>query len=699
MDTDSVDTLFSKIATLENYQKELKEKLSKIEKDIENKKLEKLNEFWSKEEKNFNNENFFKTINELKKKINNQVQIKSIEHIFQYIPFDSSYTNVFISGDFNNWDMTEMKRDYSNKDIKFISKFTLEKGFEYAYCFFSNGERLIDFNQPAKSISYKDNQEYNYIDIVDEKGKFTQFDKIKVIKGNDAKKHIESLITIKGNEDEFTNNVFQLNDIIYQKKIELMNQKNKFSTEISSKYNSIMQESKEEIKNTFETFISKFKNRIIVYENGNYIINDLNRRDGKINAIRLYDPNGIKIDIKQQIIFRYYSSIPLKSLFKSSYILSKLESDIIIKDHEQDKSNYLKILYQLQQDIYNPKEKEIIPYRIEPSNVDIGEYDLEIQDNLIRNVRHKQTQSFVIFESKMVGDSQKSGLVSNDPIKVYTTLYNKDILNILHIHLNDTSQEITIDSEFLEKNENILNHKIFTTDATGRRLTYKLIFKQYKLIKIFYCMSIDFIDEPPFQEIKFPKNGFIKIIKGEFKNYYGKIKEFPLGMLARKDNEETELKKMKSFEEKKEGYCGDRHLDGLPGFVLVEIMFYPGNEIKEMKDYIKRSLPICHLVPLNPKEEIKFEKSIVLQNNSKVMEFYNLALELEKYLNEPKLLEELDFEKSKEILESAARLHYDTSKNLDEDLEEKIKFAVEIKGKIIPVLQHRIRFLVFSSKK
>jgi predicted nucleic acid-binding OB-fold protein len=153
------------------------------------------------------------------------------------------------------------------------------------------------------------------------------------------------------------------------------------------------------------------------------------------------------------------------------------------------------------------------------------------------------------------------------------------------------------------------------------------------------------------------------------------------------------------LKKKKEGYCGDRHLDGLPGFVLVEIMFYPGNEIKEMKDYIKRSLPICHLVPLNPKEEIKFEKSIVLQNNSKVMEFYNLALELEKYLNEPKLLEELDFEKSKEILESAESINYDMFKNLDEDLEEKIKFAVEIKGKIIPVLQHRIRFLVFSSKK
>ena len=185
-----------------------------------------------------------------------------------------------------------------------------------------------------------------------------------------------------------------------------------------------------------------------------------------------------------------------------------------------------------------------------------------------------------MFESVNVGDGQKAGLVANDPIKVYTTLYNKDILNILHIHLNDTSQEITIDSEFLENNENILNHKIFTTDVSGRRLTYKLIFKQYKLIKIYYCMSIDFIDEPPFQEIKFSPNGYVKIAKGEFKNYYGKIKQFPIGMLARKDNEETELKKMKSFGEKKEGYCGDRHLDGLTGFVSIEIKFYPGDEIK-----------------------------------------------------------------------------------------------------------------------
>ena len=695
---DSVDTLFSQIQTLKNEEKELQEKLSKLKKDIDNKKLEKLNEYWS-EGKNSNNENFFNTIKELKQKINDQIEIKSIEHTFQYIPLDLSYTNVFISGDFNNWDMTEMKKDYSSKENKYISKFTLKKGFEYAYCYFLNGERFIDFNQPFKNISYKDNGEYNYIDIEDEKGKFIQFEKINVKKGNDAKKNIESLINIKGNEDDFTNNVFQLNDLIYQKKIELMNKKNQFSTQIKSKYNSRQQESKEEINNLYNNFITNFKNRIIVYENVNYIIIDLNMFDRQLRVLRLYDPNGIKIDIKQQMKFRFYKKISLNTLFKSSYILSKLESDIIRKDHEDDKTNYIKIFYQLQQDTKNELEKDLIPYRIEPSYVDINQYNLEIKDNLIRSVTHKQSQCFVFFDTKMIGDNQKSGLVSNDPIKVYTTLESKDILNILHIHINDISEEITIDSIFLEKNDNILNYKNFTTDVTGRRLNYKFIFQNYKLIKIFYCMSIDFIDEPLFQEIKFSKNGFIKIIKGEFKNYYGKIKEFPIGMLARKDNEETQLKKMKSFEEKKEGHCGDRHLDELPGFVSVEIMFYPGNEIKEMKDYIKRRLPICHLIPLNPKEEIKFEKSIVLQNNSQVMKFYNLALELEKYLNQPKLLEEFDLEKIKEILQNAESINDEIFKNLEEDLEEKIKFAVEIKGKIIPLLQNRIRLLFFSSKK
>ena len=127
-------------------------------------------------------------------------------------------------------------------------------------------------------------------------------------------------------------------------------------------------------------------------------------------------------------------------------------------------------------------------------------------------------------------------------------------------------------------------------------------------------------------------------------------------------------------------------------------MFYPGDEIKEIKDYIKRSLPVCHLIPLSPKEQIRFEKSIVIQNNSEVMNYYNDAKELEKYLNNQKLLDALNLDKIKEILVMAEKINPDV-KNLEDDLVDKIKFAVEIKAKIIPILQQRIRLLVFSSKK
>ena len=697
MENDSVDTLFEKIKNLENEESQLYDKLENLEIEIENKKLSELQKFWSKNEDEKEEKEFIKTINDLKTKIKNCLELKSIEYTFQYIPFDSSFSNVYISGDFNNWNMTEMNKVDNTDELKFNCNFNLEKGFEYAYCFFSNGERLIDFNQPSKNISYKENEEYNYIDIPDDNGKFIQFNKDKFSMENNVNNNSENLIKIKGNENDFINSVLQLNDMIYKKKNILLNQNDILTDEINAKYNSSKNEYSNDIEKDYNEFIEKFKGRIIVYENINYIINDLNIEDFTIKGIRLYDSNGIKVNISKQIEFNTYTFIPIQSIFNSSYILSKEESEKIIKAQKNDNSNYIKILYQIQQNIDNPNEKELIPYRIIPSNVDINEYDIEIKDNLIKTIYHKQNNSYIIFESIMVGDNQKSGLESNDPIIVYTTLYNKDILNILHIHLNDTSEEITIESEFLENNENILNHKIFTTDITGRRLSYKLIFKQYKLIKIYYCMSIDFIDEPPFKEIKYSPNNYVKISKGEYKNYYGKIIEFPMGMLARKDKENTKIEKMKSFSEKKEGYCNERHLDSLPEFVLVEIMFYPGSEIKKIKDNIKISIPVCHLIPLSPKEEIRFEKSILLENNNEVMEIYNIGKELEKYLNNEKLLDEFDLNKIKEILNLAEKINNDF-KNLDDDLDDKIKFAYNIKGKIIPILQQRIRLHVLSLK-
>ena len=362
--------------------------------------------------------------------------------------------------------------------------------------------------------------------------------------------------------------------LISEEKKRISNERNKALDKAEKNLGAIKVENDPKLNTLIDQFEKNFKNRIIVNKNLQYKIKFFDRREKNIKALLLYDSNGIKVDEKQSEKTKFYSTIELKDLFETCYILSQEESDLVLANYIEDKKKFLKILYQLQFDKRYPMEKEIIPYRIEPNYIDINDYNLTIKDNSITFVENKQNRVFVTFDSLLIGDGKATtGLVSTSLIKVYTTLYSKDILNILHIHLNDTSQEITIDSEFLEKDENVLNHKVFLMDATGKRLTYKLIFKDYKLLKLYYNVSNDFIDEPPFEEIRINPNHFVKIIKGEYKNYYGQVKDFPIGMLARKDKDLGDLKRMTSSGFQKEGYCPDRHLEELPGFVSVVILF------------------------------------------------------------------------------------------------------------------------------
>ena len=457
-----------------------------------------------------------------------------------------------------------------------------------------------------------------------------------------------------------------------------------------------------------EEFEKKFIGRILNRKNINYVIKNFDKKTKNIQAMMLYDSNGIKVDGKINDKYKLYKSIDIRELFENTYILSGEESQIILNDYKNDNQHFLKIYYQMQVDRKFPTERELIPYKIEPNYIDINEYNLSIDANTIRQVENKENRCFVYFDSILIGDGKSTtGLVSSSSIKVYTTLYSKDILNILHVHLNDTSQEITIDSEFLEKEENILNHKVFTADAMGKRLTYKFLFKDYRLIKIYYAVSNTFIDEPPFEEIRITPNNYVKVLKGEYKNYYGQVKDFPIGMLARKDKDLGELRKMSSSGFQKEGYCPDRHLEELPGFVSVRILFAGGSPPLQLKDPINISIPVCFLIPLSPEEQIKFEKNVIIQHemeieeaNQAIEEIYKKCLEYENYIKNDALLEEKSLDEIKGILVEVEKINVeDLQKNSSEDFKEKLEFIKKIKDQINSMLIQKIRYFTLIGKK
>ena len=69
---DSVETLFGKITKLKNDQKQLEEQLSNLKLEINKKKIEELNNYWSKEEKK--DDNITEKLKELKIKTIPQFQ-------------------------------------------------------------------------------------------------------------------------------------------------------------------------------------------------------------------------------------------------------------------------------------------------------------------------------------------------------------------------------------------------------------------------------------------------------------------------------------------------------------------------------------------------------------------------------------------------------------------------------------------------
>lgn len=499
--------------------------------------------------------------------------------------------------------------------------------------------------------------------------------------------------------------IFNFFKLINEEKKRLLNDKQKNLDLLEQKINP-----KKEIDPSFtylcDEFDKNFKGRIINRKNINYLIKFFDRKEKNIKVLMLYDSNGIKIDEKIHDKYKLYQTIEVKDIFENTYILSKEESGDIMNEFLKDNKHYIKIYYQMQVDKKNPSNKDLIPYKIEPNYIDINQYNLSIQTNSIIEVENKENKCFVIFDSVLIGDGKSTtGLVSSSLIKVYTTLYSKDILNILHIHLNDTSQEITVDSEFLEKDDKILNHKVFTLDAMGKRLTYKFLFKDYKLIKIYYSVSNDYIDEPPFEEIRITPNNYVKIIKGEYKNYIGQVKDFPIGMLARKDKDLGELKRMSSSGFQKEGFCPDRHLEELPGFVSVNILFM--NNSQQIKEPIKISIPVCFLIPLSPEEQIKFEKKVIIQQemqieeaNNEIEEIYKKCQTYESYIKNDLLLEEKSLGEIKEILTEVENINVEElEKNSSEDYIDKLEFIKDIKNKINSLLIQKIRYFTLMGKK
>lgn len=93
---------------------------------------------------------------------------------------------------------------------------------------------------------------------------------------------------------------------------------------------------------------------------------------------------------------------------------------------------------------------ECLPVEIKPSGVSMQNYDIRFDNraNKILEIRHKHL-GLIKYESIRI--DEECGYVNGSRLTVFTSFYKEGMLNIVHIHLNDMSESVTIECTYMQE--------------------------------------------------------------------------------------------------------------------------------------------------------------------------------------------------------------------------------------------------------
>lgn len=733
----TTNELLMKISFLENENLELEKQLSTILDNINTYELKEDQTLKEEIEKDikfevlYENSEFPLTRNDFYiKKFTYQdldsLNIKKIQIV--YIPLEGSKRDIYIKGDFNNWNIEKMI--YSSSEGLYLYDAYLLNEYKYFYSFDCDGTMLCDFSNDLV-VNPKTNELNNIITSSESSIKSEYFPCEKyddLYKMTIKYKEIENKINnnleeVIAKEEEEVIKKIALFSKDYSKYVSCFNfEKEKILQKTKNEYDSLYKSIYESLYQAKEDVLKVFIERIVnIYDHINYLIKDIDLKKKGFIVFPLNDKNGIKTNINLEN--SYFNCIEFTKILQYGVIYSKDESEKIIKIHNENTSSVLKIIYNKIKfdNIYNNKsvinknniasDQEVVPYKILPEGTDINDYNLIIDNNLIiTSIKTRDTGIPVVFEAIEIKNKKSktnfSGLVGNSILKIYTNMYSKDIVNVLHIHLNDTSQEISVDSVSLNNNDNVSEHRVFKKDFTGKELDYKLIFINNKLNKIFYNLSENYIDDLLFEEIRLTQGSYVRIQSYEHSKYngfYSKIVSLQTGMLVRKSDaeENSQLERMRSSDIKTVVSCKERHLEELPGYISIVILF--DKEKKILEDQIKLNLPVCEIYIISLKEQIELEKVLVKEQieeearlQNELDELYVKFEEMRKFENkdeQKKIKSSEEVRKHLDLLEGNYEKFNKLSLSYDID---KLKIIKEISIKLSPIMYSLLRVFSFG---
>ena len=109
------------------------------------------------------------------------------------------------------------------------------------------------------------------------------------------------------------------------------------------------------------------------------------------------------------------------------------------------------------------------------------------------------------------------GYVTGSVVKIFTNEHEKGMLNILHVHIEDMSDEVTLEVLYMGDGEKVSLYEEFKADVTGRTLRYKILVRDQHIFKVLYNQGKGSVVELPFNEVRIAQ-GDILMLENNSKN-------------------------------------------------------------------------------------------------------------------------------------------------------------------------------------
>lgn len=149
---------------------------------------------------------------------------------------------------------------------------------------------------------------------------------------------------------------------------------------------------------------------------------------------------------------------------------------------------------------------ECLPMEIKRGDggiINSEDYDIKLNNNMdgtIKAIYNKKLGCPVKFLALAI--DQECGYVTGSKLVVYTSVYAPQMLNIVHAHINDMSDCVTLDVRYMGDGETVKSYSEFTTDISGQTLRYRVLVREERIQTILYNQGKDNIIEVPFEEVR-----------------------------------------------------------------------------------------------------------------------------------------------------------------------------------------------------